>query len=61
MNACDHSHDERDAVATAQDDAEESVGCPKCGGPAVYLGVLGSLADFRCIDCGWSFQFEVSP
>lgn len=27
--------------------------CSMCDGPLMLLGVLGSLAHFRCQNCGW--------
>lgn len=34
------------------EDQDEGVECHACGGPLVYLGVLGTLVHFRCRDCG---------
>lgn len=30
--------------------------CPMCGGPPVYLGILGSLTWFTCRNCGMQFN-----
>lgn len=36
--------------------------CPACSGPLNLLGTLGSLAHFRCRNCGMmSTGTEISP
>lgn len=33
--------------------------CSLCGGELRLLGYLGSLAWFRCANCGMEFSFEI--
>lgn len=35
--------------------------CPECGGAASFLGELGVLDHFRCIQCGWEFSHRNEP
>ena len=34
----------------------EPPACPQCGGAGGLLGHLGTLAHYRCRDCGWGWQ-----
>lgn len=34
------------------DGGAEAPECECCGGPLAYLGNLGTLSHFRCINCG---------
>lgn len=36
----------------------EETFCPMCGGLGAFMGALGYLCWFRCLDCGWEFAAE---
>ena len=33
--------------------------CEQCGGGGACLGVLGHVAHFRCVQCGWTWPEDV--
>lgn len=33
--------------------------CPICGGPGIFLGILGNLIWHRCRDCGTEFSVVI--
>lgn len=35
---------------------QEPPSCTMCGGPGAYLGALGRLEWFRCVNCGIEFN-----
>ena len=41
------------------DDEEIALECQLCGGPLIYLGILGQLIHSRCRNCGMQFSHPV--
>jgi len=37
----------------------KAIYCECCGGDCALLGVLGDLAHFRCVQCGWDQSVAV--
>lgn len=37
---------------------DDYVTCPTCGGPGGFMGALGRLDWFRCINCGIDFNHD---
>jgi hypothetical protein len=51
------------AVIWSGDDWDEAdsidhVVCGACGGEGAYMGTLGNLEHFRCVNCGIDFSRE---
>lgn len=60
-NTFEWADSERVADYTLPDDEEEDeepVDCPMCGGLAGILGQLGSLTHYTCRNCGAQFSSE---
>lgn len=45
-----------EAVNCEDEDVEEPVDCPMCGGKAGVLGVLGRRVHYWCLACGMQFS-----
>lgn len=57
----DVEEDEREFYATSSDDREndELAHCPCCQGIGGFLGGLGRLLHFRCVQCGMDFSWTL--
>ena len=44
-----------------EDELENYVDCPVCGGIGGLLGALGNLTWYRCLNCGIEFNLGLTP
>lgn len=53
---CEECYLAEEDAGDPEDDEDAGPSCPACDGPGVHLGGLGTMAYFRCRNCGMDFS-----